>query len=200
MRNQERAARATAEGWNPNPVRASGRRRWRGWVWGLGLFLTCVWLGAEEVYQSPEAFVAESFLEAPPERQYLWLTGEVGTQVERILGHRYRQLRVAYWADSGRTVWILEEIGKVKPITVGFVIDAERIESFKVLVYRETHGWEIRFPFFVRQFEGVGLNNGDQLDASVDGISGATLSVNAVKRLARMALVLHATVVAEASS
>lgn len=96
-----------------------------------------------------------------------------------------------YWGEKHRTAWILEEIGKERPITVGLVIDNGRLETVKVLVFRESRGWEVRYPFFTDQFNGARLTNEHGLDRSIDGISGATLSVRALKKLARLALFLH---------
>ena len=53
------------------------------------------------------------------------------------------------------------------------------------------HGWEVRYPFFTDQFNGLQLDEKKQLNKKVDGISGATLSVNALTRLSRLALHLH---------
>jgi len=92
------------------------------------------------------------------------------------------------------TVWILEEIGKYKPITVGISIRAGEIEKLKVLAYRESHGWEVKQDFFTRQFIGARLSKKWRLDEDVDGISGATLSVRALKKLARLALYFDGTV------
>ncbi len=146
---------------------------------------------ARGVYQEPAAFVAEAFGgEAPPPR-VLWVTGALRERVSRILGHPPRFLRVRYWLRGGRSAWVLEEIGKEQPITVGVVIDGGRIERIRVLIFRESRGWEVREPFFTRQFEGARLRGGDRLDRPIDGISGATLSVRALTRIARVALVLH---------
>lgn len=89
---------------------------------------------------------------------------------------------------------MLEEIGKKKPITVGIVIDADKISQLKVLVFRETRGWEVRYPFFSEQFNNATLTEQQQLSQSIDGISGATLSVRALKKLARIALLLNRTI------
>jgi hypothetical protein len=99
-------------------------------------------------------------------------------------------VRVRYWARGARTAWILEEIGKTQPITTGIVVDQGAIARIAVLVYRESHGWEVRYPFFTTQFKGATLSGTHQLDRSIDGISGATLSVRALTRLARVALLL----------
>jgi hypothetical protein len=60
----------------------------------------------------------------------------------------------------------------------------------KVLAYRESRGFEIRFPFFMDQYRGAQVDANSKLDRQIDGISGATLSVRAATRLARLALVL----------
>lgn len=148
-------------------------------------------LWAEEVYLQPDDFVAGAFPEGEtPAAQRLWLTAELKPDIRRILGHDYAALRLRYWQHGGRTVWILEEIGKVKPITTGFVIDDGHIARLQVLVYRESHGWEVRHPFFTDQFKGAALQGNLKLDRRIDGIAGATLSVNALRKLSRLALYL----------
>lgn len=148
-----------------------------------------------EIIESPESFVVEAFDGSTPEPQVLWLTAEIQEGVSRILGHRLAVLRQRYWRHGDRTVWILEEIGKEEPITAGFVVDAGRIESVHVLVYRENRGWEIRYPYFRDQFAGATLETDLELDTRIDGISGATLSVNAMRKMARLALYFHGIVV-----
>ncbi|HEX9784868.1 MAG TPA: FMN-binding protein [Opitutaceae bacterium] len=143
-----------------------------------------------DVYQAPEAFIAESFDGAPPAPSALWLSKAMRDEVKAILGHEYAALRVRYWRNGARTAWILDEIGKVKPITTGIVVLDGRIERLKVLVYRESHGWEVKHPFFTERFRDATLTNGGDLSRPIDNIAGATLSVNALKRLAALALYL----------
>ncbi len=147
-----------------------------------------------EVYQSPEAFLAETFAGKTPSPTLLWLTEDLRPAIREILGHDYPALRLRYWRDGARTAWILEEIGKVKPITTGLVVHDGRLERVKVLIYRESHGWEVKHPFFTNQFTGLALNNNTRLSRPLDGIAGATLSVNALEKLARLALRLDAQV------
>jgi hypothetical protein len=149
---------------------------------------------AAEVYLAPERFLAESFDGSVPKPDVLWITGQTRDAVEKILGHSPGAVRVRYWARGARTVWILEEIGKTQPITTGIVVDQGAIARIAVLIYRESHGWEVRYPFFTGQFKGATLSSAHQLDRNIDGISGATLSVRALTRLARVALLLDAKV------
>lgn len=155
------------------------------------LLCSCSTLQARGTYQEPEEFLREVFSGAPPQPETLWLKGDVKETVTAILGHRYNALRIRYWGKDGRTAWILEEIGKDQPITTGFVVNAGRLETVRVLVFRESRGWEVRHPFFTDQFSGAGLAGGQRLDRNIDGISGATLSVRALENLARLALFLH---------
>ena len=48
---------------------------------------------------------------------------------------------------------------------------------------------EIKYPAFTRQFIGASLRGYD-LDRSIDGVSGATLSVWAMTAVAKLALYL----------
>ncbi len=147
---------------------------------------------AAVTYQTPAEFLDLAFSGKPPQPEVVWLTGERKQVVEEILGHPYAALRVRYWRKGGRSAWILEEIGKELPITVGIAVNDQRIEAIRVLVFRESRGWEIRHSFFTDQFRAARLNDDKQLDRHIDGISGATLSVRAMKKLARLALYLDA--------
>jgi len=146
---------------------------------------------AGESYQTTDAFLQDVFAAAPPSPQVLWLKGDSRETAAGILGHPYPGLRVRYWEQDGRTAWILEEIGKEKPITVGMVVGPGGMELLRVLEFRESRGWEVRYPFFTDQFSGIGLTQDRQLDRHIDGISGATLSVRALQKLARLALYLY---------
>ncbi len=146
---------------------------------------------AKGTYQEPDEFIKNAFNQQPPEPAIIWIKGELREQVETILQHGYNAKRTRYWKQNNRSVWILEEIGKKKPITVGIVIDENRISELKVLVFRETRGWEVRYPFFTQQFDQSSLTAERELSNTIDGVSGATLSVRALTKLARIALLLN---------
>jgi hypothetical protein len=146
---------------------------------------------ADDAYQSQEDFLLEAFSGVTPDPGVIWLKGDVKNTASDILGHPYPGLRIRYWGEGTRTAWILEEIGKVKPITVGLVVNDDGLETIRVLAFRESRGWEVRYPFFTDQFSGIGLTDDHDLNRPIDGISGATLSVRALKKLARLALYLH---------
>ena len=146
-------------------------------------------------YQTTDDFLADTFEGNTPNSSTLWIGKDKKIVIEQILQHKAHFIRVRYWQKGLTTAWVLEEIGKEKPITVGVVIHNKKIQRLKVLAFRESRGSEVRHHFFTQQFEHTGLNsNRDdyQLDKSIDGISGATLSVRALKKIARIALYLEA--------
>jgi len=145
---------------------------------------------ARGVYQKPADFIAEVFGQQAPDVSVLWLTADLQQQIQSIVGRKLG-LRLRYHLQDNRSVWILEEIGKEKPITAAFVVNNHKIEQVKVLAFRESRGWEVRYGFFTDQFIALMLNKKNKLSQSVDNISGATLSVRAMKKMARLALFLH---------
>ncbi|MGA7181511.1 MAG: FMN-binding protein [Thiobacillaceae bacterium] len=143
---------------------------------------------ADTVYQTREDFLREVF-GTPPQAQVLWLDNGVQDKLKALLGHPYGQARLRYWRAGGKTAWILDEIGKEYPITAAFVVKNAAIERARVLVYREARGMEVRYPSFLQQFVGSSLSDG-KLSRTIDGISGATLSVHSMERMAQAALAL----------
>lgn len=156
----------------------------------LGLFLLTGNTARSEVYIPKDEFLAQA-LKVVPKAEIIWLDEDLKKEAGEILGHSYRGIRIRYWRSLQKTAWILDEIGKEKPITVGIVIDGDKVVRVAVLAFRESRGWEVKYPFFTNQFTGVGLASDGSLNESVDGISGATLSVRAVTKVTRLALYLH---------
>lgn len=162
--------------------------------------LALLYLGgvnASGVYQELDAFIDEAFNGAAPEVKVFWPDAELKQSMADILGHPYQGLRIRYWISGEHSAWVLDEIGKDKPITTGVVINRNHIEAVRVLVFRESRGWEVRHRFFTKQFDDATLRENRQLDRHIDNISGATLSVNALTKVARLALYLHQQVTAQ---
>ncbi len=170
-------------------------RAWLGVVAALLFWATAT--AAADVYQTPEAFLENAFQGDVPDPQAIWLTRDRRKQVADILDRKPSGLRIRYWRRDARTAWILEDIGKYEPITTGVVVESGRLKRIKVLIYRESRGWQVRHDWFTRQFQGARLKDGLELDRSIDGISGATLSVRALTEIATLALFLDRQVRAD---
>jgi len=158
------------------------------------LYPTALFAGgdaAESSYVKAEDYIARALTVGPAKAQLLWVTKDIRPDIEKILKRSNFPLRYRYWRAGDRTVWILDEIGKVLPITTGITIEGGKIIDLTVLTYRESHGAEIRFPAYRSQFTDVELAEDLRLSKPIHGISGATLSTNAMKRVSRLALYLH---------
>jgi Na+-translocating ferredoxin:NAD+ oxidoreductase RnfG subunit len=98
-------------------------------------------------------------------------------------------------ARSGRKIdgyaVIDHEIGKSEPITFITAISPKGvIGAVEVLVYRESHGAEVREKAFVRQFSGKDASDPLRVGQDIRNISGATLSARALALGAKRAVAL----------
>ena len=142
----------------------------------------------ETVYQSPADFLGEHLPGCKQEA--LWLDSDLKAEIEHLVERPWRGLRVRYCRQGHRTAWILDEIGKTEPITSGIVVSEGRVERVRVLIFRESRGAEVNRSAFTRQYENASLAENYSLDRSIDGITGATLSVWALNRQVKLALLL----------
>jgi hypothetical protein len=171
----------------------------RGRLFGATLLLMAVILTPASVLAgtgvTTEQFLSTHFTDQP-KPGVLWINSELRQQAEQLLGHRFAPLRVRYWKEGTTSAWILDEIGKEMPITIGVVVKDHQLAEVIILEYRESRGGEVRHPFFTAQFKSLTLapTESDQaatLNGPIDGITGATLSVNAVRKIATLALIFH---------
>jgi len=153
----------------------------------------CLWLSASafaEQYLSQSDFLAQT-LGAQHSAQVLWLSAELRNKLKDDLNYVPQGARLRYWQAEQKRAWILDEIGRDEPITMGFVIEHNQITQLRILEFRESRGYEVRYPRFTEQFSAIHLDNKRSLSQSIDNITGATLSVNAVKKAAKLALYLN---------
>jgi hypothetical protein len=138
-----------------------------------------------------KSFLSSQFNGQVPEKKRLIIKKESKILIQKIMGDKYNKRIFSYWKNDDSTIWILNSIGKYKPITAAFVIESCKIKDSYVLVYREQIGYEIKYPNFLRQFTDAELDSNIKLNISVDNISGATLSVNSMERMAKASLLLN---------
>jgi len=158
----------------------------------IAIWLACLAgqlaFAADTIYQSPADFFTDNL---PGCRQKaLWLKSEVKSEIEQLLDHPFSGVRVRFCQQGGKTAWILDEIGKTEPITSGIIVDQGKVEQVRVLVFRESRGSEVHRGVFTRQYENAALDSENRLDRHIDGITGATLSVYALNRQVKLALLL----------
>jgi Na+-transporting NADH:ubiquinone oxidoreductase subunit C len=107
--------------------------------------------------------------------------------------HDYPVFRAMHDGKPVGTMYIDEVIGKAELITyaVGIGVDG-KVRQIEILNYRESHGYEVRYPNWRKQF--VGKSPGDPVTLGVDvaNITGATLSCRHVTDGVRRILAIHA--------
>ena len=125
----------------------------------------------------------------------LWLSAEEQERIARKVGRRlfepgFRVYRGKDAADRIRGYAIVtEEIGKFQPIT--FVVGVTpkiTVKRVAVMVYRESHGADVKRRRFLAQLDGRSTRDPIRLNRDIINISGATLSVRAVSRGTRKVL------------
>ncbi|SHJ23353.1 FMN-binding domain-containing protein [Rubritalea squalenifaciens DSM 18772] len=161
-------------------------------LFGVALLCMPATLSAATTYEKPSDYLKRHF-GAIPKTKAVSLQSKDLKRLNAIMGHSFGQKQVRYWESGGKRVWILNEIGKTEPITTAYLVESGKITEVKVLVYRESHGWEVSRPFFTKQFKGATLK-GNELSTDIDGIVGATLSVRALKKMGAAALYLNSLV------
>jgi hypothetical protein len=158
----------------------------------LVLVTSQVAFAMETVYQEPGEFLEQNL--SGCQKQVLWLKKDTKSRIEQLVDHPFPGVRVRYCEKEGKTAWVLDEIGKTEPITSGIIIDQGRVEQVRVLVFRESRGSEVHRDAFTRQYVNAELEDDQSLDRYIDGITGATMSVSAVNRQVKLALLLDEVV------
>ncbi|MDQ7049009.1 MAG: FMN-binding protein [Enterobacterales bacterium] len=128
-------------------------------------------------------------------KKALWLKSDLQKQIKILLGHPYPKIRITYrWSKIDTrlvSIWFLDEIGKERPISFAIWVQDNKVQQMRVLAFRESRGGEIAMPAFEQQFDANFLNQDGFFDNQIDGITGATLSVRAMKKMAKLAIMLH---------
>lgn len=151
------------------------------------------------VHKTLDTFLQENF-EHAPSNETLWLNEDIRSELSAVLERNYRGLRIRYWRLADRTVWIMNELGKERPITSAVAVENDKIIAVSILEYRESRGGEVQLPSFRKQFINAGLDKKGKLNQRIDGITGATLSVRSLNRSVIAALKLHRLVTTQNSS
>jgi hypothetical protein len=136
--------------------------------------------------------VQKTFGATAPKVLKMWLTdAELKKDLRHIIGREDLPLRQRYYQIDQKRLWIVEEIGKERMITMAIVTENDAILEQKVLVYRESRGAEVAQQAYCDQFNQQTLKQNLELSHGVDGITGATLSCRAMTKMARYVLRLE---------
>ena len=94
--------------------------------------------------------------------------------------------------QEGKTIgWavVLDEMGKVKPITFFVGIDnKKKVVDIFVLEFRDLFGSEIKRRSFLKQFRDKSLNDQIVVGRNIDAVTSATISSRAAASAVKKAL------------
>lgn len=151
---------------------------------------------AERVFNRTSDYVKGFFDGETPKKATIWVIGDLRDNINAVIdGADNTPVRYRYWRKNNRTLWVIDSVARTMPITAGVVVDDGKIEDISVLTYRETRGHEVQSRVHRAQYYGAKITKANNLDLPINGISGSTLSVNSMKRMARIALLLHNDVI-----
>ena len=126
-----------------------------------------------------------------PSHSYIIINEEIQDNIKKILKDTYHLPIIKYWKAGNKVGFVLEAIGKHEFITTGYIVENNKIIDAKVLVYRENYGYEIEHDYFLDQIRGNSIKKNGKLVKSIANISGATLSVKAMRKLSKLSLYLY---------
>ena len=118
-------------------------------------------------------------------KERLWMDKGQIRAIEEELMSKIHETRFTFYTGikNGKpmgSMLIDNIIGKSFPITFMTVLNTDgTVRDVEIMVYREPQGWEVKYKSFRSQFYGKDSSSNP---ATISSISGATLSVNSVKR------------------
>lgn len=84
---------------------------------------------------------------------------------------------------------LIEEMGKVRPVTFLVGIDREgKVLAVYVLEYRDMFGSEIKRRSFLKQFKGKSIDDPITVGRDIDAVTGATISSGAAAAAVKKSL------------
>ncbi len=142
---------------------------------------------AVKVYLTEEAALEKAFPAADTVWSETWVpSAKERRRIERRLGWRlaeesFEVHRGMKKGESTGYAVVGEQIGLYRPITFMVKVTPEgRVESVRVMVYRESRGGEVRRGRFLSQYKGKSTKDPIRINRDIIGVTGATLSVRAI--------------------
>jgi hypothetical protein len=170
----------------------------RGWVrTGLAAYVLLFGTGAR-VYLTEEDALRIAFPEATRLSERVFEIGDgKREELAEQLGYKPRERGVIFYeASKDGTVighaLVMDEIGKHLPLT--FLVSIQpggKVDQVMLLAFREPRGDEVKSPIFLRQYRGKTVVDPIRRNRDIRNISGATMSVDAMNRGLRRALVFY---------
>ncbi len=162
------------------------------------LFFSSATNFAQEIKERTETIITKSF---GKDVNFAFRKYTLPSNIKRKIEYKvkqkfYRDLLYIYKISVQDTViaygFLDNVIGKSMPITFFVLLDVEgNIISTNIIKYRESYGVAVSNKNWNEQFSGKNSNSDFTIGESVNGISGATISVNSVTKGIRKITLLY---------
>jgi len=152
-------------------------------------YLITIQLFAQEIKASTETFIQESI------NEYSEIEFEKYELLRNLRNKIEAESKQKFYSDfvyivrtrienTITQVSILDNVmGRDQPITFAAMFGKDgKIISSDIIKYREPYGGAVQNDGWTDQFRGKSSNSGFEVGIDVDGISGATISVNSITR------------------
>ena len=116
------------------------------------------------------------------------IPGELKNEIQNKVKQKFFRDQIHTWFiilndSTTHTAMLDNTIGKSMPITFLVILTQEGfIEQTEIIKYREPYGGEIQNENWTSQFTGKNSDSKFGLGSEIQGISGATISVNSVTK------------------
>ena len=152
----------------------------------LGGFLS----GGSPIRDATEKYIISQFdVDVSINMHTLKLDTELKALVQNRVKQRFYRDELYYWTisnNNGTTIAyaIMDNVlGKAMPITFLVILNNDgRIINSEVIKYREAYGGEVGNKNWLAQFTHFSDTSDFKLGKNIDGISGATISVNSLTK------------------
>ncbi|MFO7444739.1 MAG: FMN-binding protein [Ignavibacteriaceae bacterium] len=153
------------------------------------ILLSQLYIFPQEIKERTEEIITSAFKEKISlEMQKYAIPADIKSNIEKEVRQRFFDKHVfVYKISNGSSLKgyaILDNVyGKSMPITFLVIFDTSgNIISSDIVKYREPYGGAVSGENWNRQFAGKNDLSGFTVGKDIDGISGATISVNSVTK------------------
>ena len=151
----------------------------------LGGFLS----GGSPIRDATEKYIISQFdIDVSINMHTLILDAELKALVQNRVKQRFYRDELYYWTISNNDTTIAyalmdNVLGKSMPITFLVILNNEgNILASEVIKYREAYGSEVGNKNWLAQFTHFNDTTDFKVGGNIDGISGATISVNSLSK------------------
>lgn len=120
---------------------------------------------------------------------------EVRSKLKILKSRELDTLYVSFFIHKGKSIVVIPAQSKGKTLDFSFLVyvdlQSDEIVNVDVVEYRETHGMEIDYPVFRKQFRGKKKPNEIIFRRHIRNITGATISARSITMAVRDVLIIY---------